>query len=203
MSAPDLHAILRTALSAPMSPAEAAALDARLHARLRPTAIRRHLPNRRIALVVATLLLLAPLVYGVSAALRSTESPFGLASAAAFQAEIDAAKQVVPLPPGATWPPYLRAQDPGGSYSAGGARTWVEFVVFCSWSRSWLDDRASGATSLEASARDVLLTTPTWEFYRGVFATQSSRDGIDLVLAGVRAGDPAPVIQFVDLNCGS
>jgi hypothetical protein len=202
MSSPDLDGVLRSTLSTPLTPAHMAALDARLRARLAASGRRRTFPTRRIALVIAALLLLAPLVYGASAALRSTEDPNGLASASAFQAEIDAAKRVVPLPADATWPPYLRAQDPSGSYSAGGGRTWVEFVAFCSWSRSWLDARSSGATASETRALDVLTTTPTWEFYTGAFATQSQRDGIDRVLAGVRSGDAAPVSQFVALNCG-
>ena len=43
---------------------------------------------------------------------------------------------------------------------------------------------------------------PTWEFYRGEFATDSFRAGIDTVIAGVRTGDTTPVTQFVSLNCG-
>lgn len=202
MSSPDLETVLLASLAPPLSPAQVDALDRRLSARLAASRHRPGIPTRRIALVLAALLLLAPLVYGVAAALRSTESPNGLASAAAFQAEIDAAEGVVPLPAGATWPPYLRAQDPSGSYSAGGGRTWVEFVAFCAWSQAWLEARDSGRAGPEATAQAVLLSTPTWDFYRGTFATQSFRDGIDSVLSGVRTHDPDPVSQFVALNCG-
>jgi len=134
--------------------------------------------------------------------LQTTESPNGLASAAAFQAEIDAAKAVVPLPAGATWPASLAATDTGGSYSAGGGRSWVEFVAFCAWDRSWLAATASNAITDTQQAEDVIVAAPTWEFYRGEFATQSVRDVIDGVIAGVKVGDPAPVQQFVSANCG-
>jgi hypothetical protein len=155
-----------------------------------------------MALVLGALLVAAPAVFAVSAALRSTESPNGLASAAAFQAEIDAAKKVVPLPAGATWPPSLVASDRSGSYSAGGGRTWVEFVAFCAWDRSWLAAAASDRGAQAQVARDTILAVPTWELYLGEFATQSLRDVVDTVIAGVRSGDSAPVERFVTTNCG-
>lgn len=203
MTSPDLDGALRAALSAPMTTLQRAALEDRLRARLQRSSPRRvRARPRTVALLLGALLIAAPAVFAVSAALRSTESPNGLASAAAFQAEIDAAKRDVPLPAGATWPPYLTASDNGGSYSAGGGRTWVEFVAFCAWDRSWLATTASGATGQARTAREVILDMPNWEFYRGEFATDSSRAAIDAVIVGVRAGDTSPVTQFVTLNCG-
>ncbi|HEX7949314.1 MAG TPA: hypothetical protein VF494_03115, partial [Candidatus Limnocylindrales bacterium] len=161
MTSPDLDGALRAALSTPMTARQRASLDRRLNERLDRRARRAvHIQPRRLVLLLAALLIAAPAVFAVSAALRSTESPNGLASAAAFQAEIDAAKQVVPLPAGATWPPYLTAADKRGSYSAGGGRTWVEFVAFCAWDRSWLAATASGASEQSQAMRDVILTTP-------------------------------------------
>lgn len=128
-----------------------------------------------------------------------------MSSAALVQAaagERHAAKAVVPFPAGATWPASLAATDKSGSYSAGGGRTWVEFVAFCAWDRSWLTATASGTVADARKAEDVILAAPTWEFYRGEFATQSVRDVIDGVIAGMKAGDPAPVQQFVSTNCG-
>ena len=203
MTSPDLDGALRAALSAPMTTLKRAALDDRLRDRLeRQGRSKLHPRPRSIVLLLAALLIAGPTVFAVSAALRSTESPNGLASAAAFQAEIDAAKKVVPLPAGATWPPYLTVSDKSGSYSAGGARTWVEYVAFCSWDSSWLAATASGAAELAETARSTILTTPTWEFYGGQFATDSSRAGIERVIAGVRTGDKKPVAEFVSLNCG-
>lgn len=203
MTSPKLDGALRAALSSPMTARQRASLDGRLRDRLeQPTGRRFRVRPRRLVLFVAALLVAAPAVFAVSAALRTTESPNGLASAAAFQAEIDAAKAVVPLPTGATWPASLAATDKSGSYSAGGGRTWVEFVAFCAWDRSWLAATASGTGTDAQQAEDVILAAPTWEFYRGEFATQSVRDVIDGVIVGVKTGDPAPVQQFVTTNCG-
>lgn len=203
MTSPDIDGALRAVLSAPMTNRERALLDGRLRDRLeRHRGRASHARSRVIVLGLGALLAAAPVVFAVSAALRSTESPNGLVSAGAFQSEIDAAKKVVPLPAGATWPPYLVASDKNGTYSAGGGRSWVEFVAFCAWDRSWLAAVESGAAQQAEKASDMILTMPTWEFYSGVFATDSSRAAIDAVIAGVRSGDTTPVTQFVSLNCG-
>ena len=197
MTSPDLDGVLRVALSTPITSAQRAALDARIRARLdrrgRPALLLR---PRAAALVLASLLLAAPAVFVVSAALRSTESPNGLESAAAFQAEIDTAERVVPLPTGATWPPALGANDANGSYSAGGGRSVVEFSAFCAWSTEWL--ASSGG---DAAAAKVITAAPTWEFYTGVFSSDSLRSVVDGVVAGVKGGDPKPVRSFVGANC--
>ncbi len=203
MTSPDLDGALRAALSSPMTARQRASLDGRLRDRLeQPTVRRFHARPRRLVLLVTALLVAAPAVFAVSAALQTTESPNGLASASAFQAEIDAAKAVVPLPAGATWPASLAATDTSGSYSAGGGRSWVEFVAFCAWDRAWLAATASNGATDAQQAEDVIVAAPTWAFYRGEFATQSVRDVIDGVIAGVTVGDPAPVQQFVSTNCG-
>ncbi len=204
MTSPDLDGALRAALSYPMTARQRASLDDRLQGRLeKGTRGTPHVRPRTVALLLTALLIAAPVVFAVSAALRSTESPNGLASATAFQAEIDAAKKVVPLPAGATWPPSLTVSDQSASYSASGGRSWVEFVAFCAWDRSWLAATASGASEQAQTARDVILTMPTWELYRGEFATDSSRAAIDAVIMGVQSGDKTPVTQFVSLNCGT
>ncbi len=200
MTSPDFDTTLRAALAAPMTAIQRASLDARLERRLAPGSRRRlHVRPRTIAAAFALLLLAAPMIFPVSALLRTTESPLGLESAAAFQGEIDAAKKVVPLPAGATWPPSLVARD--GTYSAGGARSWVEMVAFCAWDRSWLDATTSGPSGRAQAARSVILSTPTWEFYRGQFSTDSSRAAIDRIVAAVRDNDTSIVAGFVQLNC--
>lgn len=145
----------------------------------------------RIAGALAVLVIAVPLVAVTSAGIRHTEDPFGLNSAAAFQAEIDAAKEVVPLPAGATWPSYVDVQDPDGSYSRLGGRTQVEGVAFCLWVGSWVRAKNAGDTLTADAARTTLLKVPTWEMYTGAFATPEFRDVIDRIVAGVRANDPS------------
>ena len=75
-------------------------------------------------------------------------------------------------------------------------------MAFCAWDRSWLAATASDNGVQAGIARDTILAMPSWEFYRGDFATQSLRDVVDEVVAGVRSDDAAPVQQFVTTNCG-
>jgi hypothetical protein len=175
-------------------------LDARFRYRLEAYAHSRFRVRRRgLALALVAAFVVAPTVF---AGIRLTESPNGLSPASEFKTEIDAAKAVVPLPPGATWPPYLVA-DKSASYSRGGGRTWVEFVSFCSWDRAWLASTASSAAASARADRDQIVATTSWEFYQGEFATDSFRDSIDQVVAAVRRGDRSQVQQFVVLNCSS
>ncbi len=198
MTSPDLDGLLRATLSTPITSAQRAALDARIRARLdRPGRPSHHLRPRTAALVLASLLLVAPALFVASAALRTTESPDGMESAAAYQAEIDAAQRVVPLPVGATWPATIGATDKKGSYATGGGRSSVEFSAFCAWTTEWL--AASGANA--AAAAKVITAAPTWEFYTGVFSSDSLRSVVDGVVAGVKGGDPVPVRSFVGANC--
>jgi hypothetical protein len=200
MTSPDIESALRATLSLPMTSQQRAALDARFRDRLERSAHRRFRVRRRgLALALVAAFVLAPTVY---AGIRLTESPNGLSPATDFQAEIDAAKAVVPLPPGATWPPYLVA-DKSASYSRGGGRTWVELVSFCSWNRAWLASTASGASASARADRDQIEAATSWEFYRGEFATDSFRGYIDHVITAVRDGDRGEVQRTVALNCGS
>ena len=201
MTFADLDGALRASLASPMTSSQRAALDGRLHARIkRPTGF--HVRRRGLIVGLAALLLVIPTMFAVSAAIHSTESPFGLESAAAFQAEIDAAKSVVPLPSGAAWPSYLAVTDWNGGYATGGGRSWVETVSFCAWGRSWLGASAAGRLADVEAARAVLLAAPTWEFYRGPFADQSYRDVLDRIVAAVGAGNAAAVERSLAPACG-
>jgi hypothetical protein len=183
-----------------MTSQQRVSLDARLRDRLEDSARGRFRVRRRgLALALVAAFVVAPTVF---AGIRLTESPNGLAPAGEFQAEIDSAKAVVPLPPGATWPPYLVA-DKSASYSRGGGRDWVEFVSFCSWDGAWLASTASGASASAQADRDQIVAATSWDFYQGEFATDSFRDSIDQVIAAVRNGDRSQVQQFVALNCSS
>ncbi len=202
MTSADFPTQLRQALSVDLGPEQAARLDTAVRRRVASVPSIWSLPGRRRVLVLAAALLItAPLVAAVSAGIRSTESPRGMESAAAFQAEINAAKAIVPLPAGATWPPYVDVQDWNGSYSTGGGLSQVQDVALCPWLESWLTGQAKPSSDQTEAARSVLLAIPTWEMYRGEFADQSYRTVLDGLVAGVRAGDTRPAKNFVDANC--
>lgn len=200
MTSPDFDSLLRTSLGRPMTDRQRSRLDAALAARLTPGARRPR--GRAVALLVAAMLISAPIVLAVSAAIRTTEAPNGLETAAAFQAELDAAKAVVPVPAGFAWPDSLKVPDPDGLYSTGGGRSQVEFVAVCAWSTAWLAANSAGSTAEATAAATVLAGVPDWQVYMGEFSSGTLRDVLDSVVAGVKGGDRKPVAAFTAANCG-
>lgn len=196
----DLETLLASALGRPMTARQAARLDASRAARL--AARRRPARLRPAVLLVAAMLLAASTLVAVSAAMRTTESPKGMESASAYQAEIDAAKAQVPVPSGYAWPASLRAADPDGSYATGGGRSQVEFAAVCAWTTSWLDAGASGSASAERKAAGVLAGVRGWDLYRGAFSSDSLRAVLDGIIAATAAGDRGAVASFAHANCG-
>jgi hypothetical protein len=188
MTAIEFERRLTDALSVDISDQAMARLDDMLAARL--THRRPALRGWRVAAVVALLAIAIPLAAVATAGIRHTEDPFGVTDAAGYQAEIDAAKQVVPLPAGAQWPPYVDVQNHDAGYSRGGGRFQVESVAFCLWVGSWLGAVDAGDKPSTEVARTTLLAVPTWELYTSPFADQSYRDVLDNILAGVAANDP-------------
>lgn len=196
---------LEAALVEPMTVAQRTVIDSRVSLAIarssqRPTEGWRRLTTRTSLLVALLILVVLPTLFGVSAALFSTEDPFGLAGSGQFSRELEAAKAVTPIPPGYTWPAFLRAKA-GDSYSRGGGRSWVESTAFCMWQVDWLDARQANDTTRQAADRGVILGYPTWEAYAGIFSSQSYRDVADRVIAAVARDDPMPVAANVDLNC--
>ncbi|MGZ8741135.1 MAG: hypothetical protein ACXWZ8_11115 [Gaiellaceae bacterium] len=190
MSASDFEHRLGSALTVEIEDRALQRLDRMLAARL----TRRRRPNVRgwrIAAAVGVLAIAAPLAAIATAGSRYTETPFGLSDAAGFQAEIDAAKQAVPLPAGVQWPSYVDVQDHEGGYSRGGGRFQVEGVAFCLWLGSWLDATRAADVAAANAARRTLLAVPTWVLYTSPFADQSYRDVLDKITAGVQANDPS------------
>ena len=198
---------LEAALVEPMTPAQRIFVDTRVDAaiagaRQGSSSGWRRLTTRTALLLALLVLVVLPTLFGVSAALfwPGSETPFGLSSSAEMNRELQAAKAVTPIPAGYEWPATLRAKD-GASYSRGGGRSWVEFVAFCMWQVDWLDAHGDGDATRKAADRDVILSYPTWEGYKGPFADQSYRDLMDSVIAAVSRDDPGPVSANVALNC--
>ena len=136
----------------------------------------------------------AALVLAISLAACQRSAP-GVATAAEFQAEIDAAKAAVPLPPEATWPPYVDVTDRDASYETGGGRSQVEGVALCLWVGAWLDGEEGSDVAARDRAAEVIVGVPAWELYRGRFAEQSFRDVLDGVVEAVRQGHGGLVVH--------
>jgi hypothetical protein len=189
-------------LTEPMTSAQRSALDARLApsfaAPRRGGPLRRRM-IRRSLLVAAALVIAVPLM--AAAGLFSTEDPFGLTDAAAFQAELDAAKAAVPLPAGRAWPDFLQVTDQAAGYSRGGGRSWVENVALCVWFDEWLVARTAGDQARQQIAGTEIATIPSWPSWNSVFWTQSVRDHYAPIIRQVAAGDPTGVENEMQTNC--
>ena len=189
------------ALRSPLPHQTRTALDLRVRAAIaaspRP---RRHRIWVTRGLVFAGLLAIAvPSV--IVGGMLLTESPNGLAGATEFAGEIEAAKLAVPLPPGRTWPEFLRP-DPNASYSRGGGLPTIESVATCIWFDEWLDARAAGDEPREAAAAATIADIPTWRSWNSHFFDQSYRDHRGRIIGAVERGDAAPVEAEMNLNCG-
>lgn len=193
---------LGAALTVPMTSAQRAALDARLASSLAAPR-RRGLFGRRVVrrslLLVTAVLIALPLM--AAAGLFSTEDPYGLANASEFQAELNAAKAVVPLPADRTWPSFLKVTDQSGAYSRGGARGWVESVAMCIWFDDWLSARNAGNAVREQAARAEIASIPSWPSWNSVSWTQSVRDHYAPIIRQVTTGDPTGVQAEMQTNC--
>jgi hypothetical protein len=193
---------LTDALAEPMTAAQRAFLDARLAPTLAgrpPARLLGRRAVRRSLLLVAALLVVIPLV--AAATMLSTEDPFGLADAAEFQAELDAAKAAVPLPAGRSWPAHLTVTDQSAAYSRGGARGWVESNAVCIWFDEWLDARAAGDATREGLAAAEIQRIPTWPSWNSLFWDQSVRDWYAPIIQQVANGDPSGVEREMQGGC--
>jgi hypothetical protein len=157
--------------------------------------------TRGTVLAVGLALLLAS-VFGAWGAMKLTEAPYGMQSAAAYSAEIDAAKAVTPLPPGAMWPARLESPpDPNALYGVQSGQSMVEFNAACLWFGYWLDESQIGSPTQRAEALAGVLAMGGWT----LFSDRSINQSIDYfasLLDAARHGDHAPIRQFVAVNCG-
>jgi hypothetical protein len=197
---------LAAAFGADMTTGQRAWIDARVSTALADEKARRRWPRTRLArslVLVGALLILAPTVFAVGAAILSTEAPYGTGDAEAYKAELDAAKAVTPIPPGATWPRYLdRAPDGSASYGTGLGKQMVEENAYCLWLGYWYTANAAGDTAAIAVATDALEQARTWATFTDPLTTDEGfraihQETIDAAIAG----DATAVHRQLELNC--
>lgn len=198
----NLETLITNELRAPIASEARTVLDLRVRAAIDATPPRR---PRRVwtmrALVLAGLVAIA-VPGAIAGGLFFTENPLGLADAGEYAAEIEAAKQVVPLPAGRTWPGFLRPEDPDGSYSRGGGLPTVEAAAMCIWFDEWLDARAAADPGRESTAAQTIEKIPSWASWDSAFYDQSYRDYFGPIIAAVGRGDVRPVeAEMAGPNC--
>ena len=195
-----IEARLASALRRPMTPDQVARLDQRVASareRQRPTMGPRLRPGRKAVLLLAALIVVPLGAVAGSIIGGGTESPRGLVDAAGHRAEIEAARAVVPIPPGSAWPPVT---VPPGDYSRGGGRSEVEFVAFCLWSDAWLEAHREGDGASERLAVERMEAYRTWK-RSDDFVDESFLDSIDAIVGAAIAGQPGPISHYSALNC--
>lgn len=196
---------LTAAFGPDMTPEQRAWVDERVDATLTHGEVRRwpRLRIARSAILVGALLILAPSVFVVGAAILSTEAPYGAGDAAAYDAELKAAKAVTPIPPGSTWPTYLeKAQDRSASYGTGLGKQMVENNAYCLWLGYWYTATERGDSAAVAIAREILGQARDWTTFTDPLTTDAGlRAGIRATIDAALAGDAAPVLSQLELNC--
>lgn len=197
--------VLTRAFGEPITATQRSRLDSRVAALLeRSPAPRRRFGirlSRGLVLVVGVTILVPAMVAG-GMVLRSTEAPYGIGSAADYDAELASAKAVTPIPPGATWPPYLdHAPDPNAGYGVGLGQSMVEVNAYCLWLGDWYQARQTGDQLRAGSARQVLDQARGWESFNNLAADQSYRAHIRGVIDAVDSGDEATVLAELGVNC--
>jgi hypothetical protein len=197
---------LSAAFGEPMTARERAVLDTYITVLLeRAPTPRRGFRFRvtRSLLLVAALLILLPSIFVAGAAILSTEAPYGMGNADAHDAELAAAKAVTPIPPGATWPPYLeRAEDRSARYGTGLGQSMVEYSAYCLWLGYWYEAYDRGDSSSAAAAVAALAGARGWETFNDPLTSDRGfRKGIQRTIDAVERGDPATVLNELELNC--
>jgi hypothetical protein len=197
---------LSAAFGEPMTAAERRVVDDRVTGILegKTSPVRRIRPHlTRSLLLVAALLILLPAILAVSAAMLSTEAPFGMGSADQYDAELAAAKAVTPIPPGATWPPYLeRATDRNASYAIGLGQSMVEYNAYCMWLGYWHAAQERGDAAAVSAAVTALGAARGWETLSDPLTTDEAfRIGIQRTIDAAERGDAAVILRELELNC--
>lgn len=126
-----------------------------------------------------------------------------MGDAHAYEAELEAAKAVTPIPPGATWPPYLdRAHDRSASYGTGLGRQMVKFNAYCLWLGEWYQAHEGGDVDRVAAAVAALDGAQGWTTLTDPLTTdEGARAHIQATIDAAERGDPGPVLAELELNC--
>ncbi len=200
----ELDELLTRALAADLAPDARSRIRGRLDAALE----RRHvaLPRRRRT-AVGLGLVAALLVAGTAAAgviIREWGPVDHPATVAEIDAEISAAVADNALPPGYSYPlAQIRAaaeMDGGRAKYAGTLNVQQHYM--CAWTDYWLTANRSGDASSQADALSRIETFPKLMLIGDArFADDSIRDEIRQVVAGAKAGDPAPVQELWSAAC--
>lgn len=175
-SHPQVEERLATAFDEPLSAPQRAWLDGRVtaaHDRATTAHRRPRLRVTRSLLLVAAMLIMTPVLFAAGAAIFSTEAPYGMGNADAYDAELAAAKALTPIPPGATWPAYLaQAEDRDASYGTGLGRSIVEINAYCLWLGYWYEAQDRGDTPAVVAAVAVLNDARSWETFTDPLTTR-------------------------------
>lgn len=193
---------LTAILEAPLSAGLRERIDERVNRAVAAEPAGWRVPLRRHVLLLVTLLIAVPLVAAAGAAF-STEAPFGMGDADAYEAELAAAKAATPLPPGATWPPYLdRAEDRTASYGTGLGQSMVEINAYCLWLGYWYEAQEAGDTEAVSAALATLNDARSWTTLTNELSSdQAFRDNIQARIDAAHAGDAGLVLDELQLNC--
>jgi len=197
---------LSVAFDEPMTAPQRAWLDTRITAAIEHAPIPRRrfrLRLTRSLLLVAALLILLPSIFLVGAGILSTEAPYGMGDADAYDAELADAKAVTPIPPGATWPAYLeRAEDRDGTYGIGLGRSMVEVNAYCLWLGEWYQAHELGDESRVMAAVTALDEARSWQTFNDQLTSdQGFRDHTQQTIDAVERGDAPAVLDELELNC--
>ncbi|HYI67344.1 MAG TPA: hypothetical protein VEW95_10505 [Candidatus Limnocylindrales bacterium] len=197
---------LAAAFQEPLSAPQRARLDDRVTAALdrAPTRLRRRrFRVNRSLLLVAAMLIMAPALFAAGAAIFSTEAPYGMGNADAYDAELAAAKAVTPIPPGATWPPHLdQAEDRDASYGTGLGRSMVEINAYCLWLGYWYEAQDDGDSAAVDAAVAALNDAREWEtFTDPLTSDEGFRDHTQATIDAAVEGDEDAVLSELELNC--
>lgn len=202
---PSVEERLSRSFGAPMSTAERAWVDDRVSRALATAPARsrrtRLLPSFALA---AALMVIAPTVFVVGAAILSSEAPRGMGNAATYEAEIKAAKAVTPIPAGATWPPSVAgAPDRSASYGTGLGTQVVQSAAYCLWLGDWYAADKAGNAAEVAVAAASLDAARDWKAFTDPLTTdQGFREAHTRTIDAALAGDAATVAKELELNCG-
>jgi hypothetical protein len=146
---------------------------------------------------ISTFLLGSVLLVGCGSSAPSDAGAGGMNDAAAAQAEADAALADTPVPPGVDL--TVDITDTSASYEAGYGRSAVQGLAMCAWFRYWLAGIEANDEMQTMAAAEAAELFSAWDIY--VVADQSFRDLINAVVEKANLGDPAPMAQFVEVNC--